>query len=57
VPCTLGVVGVGKKIEIVRCDHAFVDQRREIDDAGPIALPDQNDGNGGADSTGRRNTF
>src|SRR5580693_594413 len=47
VPRSLGIVGVGEKIEVGRCNHPFVHQRREIDDASPIRLPDENDGNSG----------
>src|SRR6478752_2702703 len=36
VPCSLGIVGVGKKIEIGSCYHSFLDERRKIDDATPI---------------------
>jgi len=47
VPCSLGIVGVGKKIEIGLCYHSFLDERRKIDDATPIGFLDENDGDGG----------
>src|ERR1700733_6142433 len=47
VPCTLGIVGVGKKIEIGPRYHSFLDKRRKIEDATQIRFLDENDGDGG----------
>src|ERR1700722_11356953 len=46
-PSALGILGIGKKIEIGLCNHSFLDERREIYNATPIWFFDKNDRDGG----------